>query len=58
MGPETIMRGPRHTVSGDFVAGVEDGVECRAHVADAGDAVGEEERRGRRSVPSAAVESK
>ena len=31
-------------MSGDFVAGVEDGVECRAHVADAGDAVGEEER--------------
>ena len=31
------------TVRGDLVAGVEDGVERAAHVADAGDSVGEEE---------------
>ena len=33
------------TVRGDVVASLKNGVECAAHVADAGDAVGEEERK-------------
>lgn len=57
MGPETTSAGAEQVVCGDLVAGVKHRIECAAHVADAGDAVGQEQwQHDIRSIGSGAVE--
>ena len=49
--------GTEKPVCGDLVAGVENRIKCAAHVADAGDAVGEEEwQNDIRAIGGGAVE--